>query len=524
MWWSCRALLLAAAAAETLQQVSLGTHGSQESQDSRLHRAASLRCEDLRDDCNEVVGPLLENCGQDPSDVLMKCMKSCGACDYATLVEEAMQCADTNAECASWAASGECQTNPRYMLSHCTTSCGTCESKREGCKRLNSTAPMAIPGGMHAMFERALTAFPEYQPTALSRPSPGTDDAPWVLQFENLLTEDQAMAMIAACPPKGWSASLAGDQLSPVRTSTQCWCDEGGGCMRAEAVHDLTMRMLNVTMLPYENAEYFQVLKYEVGQFYRQHHDQQSAHWTPQGVRLFTFFVYLSDVEEGGGTRFTDLGITVKPKLGRGILWPSVQDGNLRDSDRRTHHEALPVVKGVKYAANLWQHCEPKLDHSSKAHVLPLYHSSKASGHLATCARSIRLQDSLAKWPMCLPGQELQPCMRCVGKRDSPNQSSLGTGRDTVLDTVLDAPLIERGPRDGWAVRVLVRTVDVASLRGSEEQEVGRPQRSPGLTEAGGPTRRCRPVGVRGSVYHCDMYHFQIIGRMGASNVEHKFF
>jgi hypothetical protein len=221
---------------------------------------------------------------------------------------------------------------------------------------------MAIPGGMHAMFERALTAFPEYQPTALSRPSPGTDDAPWVLQFENLLTEDQAMAMIAACPPKGWSASLAGDQLSPVRTSTQCWCDEGGGCMRAEAVHDLTMRMLNVTMLPYENAEYFQVLKYEVGQFYRQHHDQQSAHWTPQGVRLFTFFVYLSDLEEGGGTRFTDLGITVTPKLGRGILWPSVQDGNLRDSDRRTHHEALPVVKGVKYAANLWQHCEPKLE------------------------------------------------------------------------------------------------------------------------------------------------------------------
>ena len=31
-----------------------------------------------------------------------------------------------------------------------------------------------------------------------------------------------------------------------------------------------------------------QVLKYEKGQFYRQHHDQQSAHWTPQGVRLYT--------------------------------------------------------------------------------------------------------------------------------------------------------------------------------------------------------------------------------------------
>jgi len=166
--------------------------------------------------------------------------------------------------------------------------------------------------------------------------------------------------MVGACP--NLERSLAGDQLSPVRTSTQCWCDEKiqpatqSACMRNEIVHDLTLRMLNVTRLPYENAEYFQVLKYEPGQFYKVHHDQQSGHWTPQGARLFTFFVYLSDVESGGGTRFTNLDVTVTPKVGRGILWPSVKDTTLRDTDSRTHHEALPVVSGVKYAANLWQH------------------------------------------------------------------------------------------------------------------------------------------------------------------------
>ena len=73
-------------------------------------------------------------------------------------------------------------------------------------------------------------------------------------------------------------------------------------------------------------------------------------------MRLYTFFVYLSEVAEGGGTRFTRAGITVTPKLGRGILWPSVLARDLRTSDRRTNHEALPVAKGVKYAANLWQH------------------------------------------------------------------------------------------------------------------------------------------------------------------------
>ena len=108
--------------------------------------------------------------------------------------------------------------------------------------------------------------------------------------------------------------------------------------------------------IPMDHAEPMQVLRYETGQFYKVHHDQQTAHWTPQGVRLYTFFLYLSDVEAGGGTRFTDLGITVTPKLGRGILWPSVFGSDLNKSDKRTNHEALPVEKGVKYAANLWQH------------------------------------------------------------------------------------------------------------------------------------------------------------------------
>ena len=53
----------------------------------------------------------------------------------------------------------------------------------------------------------------------------------------------------------------------------------------------LKLHMIGVgrdARLRQENAEYMQVLKYEKGQFYRQHHDQQSAHWTPQGVRLYT--------------------------------------------------------------------------------------------------------------------------------------------------------------------------------------------------------------------------------------------
>ena len=247
------------------------------------------------------------------------------------------------------------------------------------------------------------------------------------LQFEDLLSEAEADAMIDRCrnfgkfersqvlqpplmlPPPSYTplrcctplaalhplscytplrCSQAGDQISTVRTSTQCWCDDNDDCLANPAVRALTDRMMNVTRLPYNNAEYFQILQYHEGQFYKTHHDQQTAFWTPQacaphahpmrtpcaprahrlctvcapsvhrlqGVRVYTFFVYLSDVEQGGGTRFTDLGITVTPKRGRGILWPSVLTNNLNEGDMRTHHEALPVEKGVKHAANLWQH------------------------------------------------------------------------------------------------------------------------------------------------------------------------
>lgn len=67
-----------------------------------------------------------------------------------------------------------------------------------------------------------------------------------------------------------------------------------------------------------------------------------------------TVFLYLNDVEEGGGTRFTDLDITIMPKRGRVVVWPSVLDHALLLMEPKTHHEALPVIKGVKYGANAW--------------------------------------------------------------------------------------------------------------------------------------------------------------------------
>jgi prolyl 4-hydroxylase len=72
---------------------------------------------------------------------------------------------------------------------------------------------------------------------------------------------------------------------------------------------------------------------------------------------MLTLYLYLSDVEAGGGTNFDKLGITVTPKLGRVLLWPSVLNDEPNEQDERTTHQALPVEKGLKYGTYGYMTC-----------------------------------------------------------------------------------------------------------------------------------------------------------------------
>ena len=64
---------------------------------------------------------------------------------------------------------------------------------------------------------------------------------------------------------------------------------------------------------------------------------------------MLTVYIYLNNVPAGGGTKFSDLDLTVMPQQGRVIIWPSVLNANTTAEDLRTFHEALPVEKGFKY-------------------------------------------------------------------------------------------------------------------------------------------------------------------------------
>ena len=133
----------------------------------------------------------------------------------------------------------------------------------------------------------------------------------------------------------------------------------GDDARRLAEVSDPT-RIEQVSGVPQDNYESLQLLQYEVGQYYKTHHDMSAAREYPDGPRILTFFLYLSDVDEGGKTNFPragpDGGIKVRPVKGSAVLWPSVLNEDPIEMDQRTYHAALPVIKGNKYAANHWLH------------------------------------------------------------------------------------------------------------------------------------------------------------------------
>ena len=63
--------------------------------------------------------------------------------------------------------------------------------------------------------------------------------------------------------------------------------------------------------------------------------------------RLFAFMTYLNDVEDGGETKFSHYGISIKPEIGKTIIWPA----------EWTHaHSGEILNSGKKYIVTGWLH------------------------------------------------------------------------------------------------------------------------------------------------------------------------
>jgi len=100
----------------------------------------------------------------------------------------------------------------------------------------------------------------------------------------------------------------------------------------------------------FKSYEPVQFLGYPIGGHYKSHNDGENFNYeTRQWERLMerdvSFLFYLNDQYGGGELEFTDLGLTIKPKKGMMIAFPSYKD---------FAHKVHPVTWGHRYSLVSW--------------------------------------------------------------------------------------------------------------------------------------------------------------------------
>lgn len=104
-----------------------------------------------------------------------------------------------------------------------------------------------------------------------------------------------------------------------------------------------------------KNIEPTQFLSYPVGGHYIEHNDSETfenGRWKRIANRDISIILYLNHDYTGGELEFTQLGLTIKPKTGMMIAFPSYNE---------FAHKVHPVISGIRYSLVAWLETEKKI-------------------------------------------------------------------------------------------------------------------------------------------------------------------
>ena len=141
------------------------------------------------------------------------------------------------------------------------------------------------------------------------------------------------------------------------RTYSSTVCEES--CQEERVVESLLERIQQVTGIPPQNAQDFELRRYEQGQEKLLEHDYEEFELKrPQGVRIATVHVFLSeaDTDEGGAIRIPSLDATVLPKKGRAVIWSNVLSEDPDAMDPRMQYSIEAPTQGTQYSATVYLH------------------------------------------------------------------------------------------------------------------------------------------------------------------------
>eukprot|EP00884_Botryococcus_braunii_P009280 jgi/Botrbrau1/18353/Bobra.0179s0078.1 len=303
-----------------------------------------------------------------------------------------------------------------------------------------------------------IESLPGWQADTYHPPSAQRKESPWmevlnaearIFLYHNFLAPEEADHIISLAAPALTRSDVVdtdtGKEVeSQVRTSRGTFLSRG----QDKVVKDIEERIARWTLLPVGNGEGLQVLRYENGQHYDGHFDYffHEGGTSNGGNRYATVLMYLADTEEGGETTFPNVPapnginegfsecarytLAAKPRKGDAILFHSMQPNG--DLERRSLHEACPVLKGVKWSAAKWIH----VGHYAMGNEKPQEVLVKSQVVGKEVAPGVFCKDQN---PSCFSWSEAGECKKnsgfMVGTARSPGACLASCGRCDLLTT-----------------------------------------------------------------------------------------
>lgn len=202
---------------------------------------------------------------------------------------------------------------------------------------------------------RAMAIDADGRPFA-SPPSRTISHSPDVRLIPALFTPDECLHVARTAAPLMEPARVVDPKSGrmiphPVRTSDNA--------VIGPAQEDLVIRALNARIAATsgtatEQGEPLTVLRYGPGQQYRPHHDAIAGAINQRG---WTMLVYLNEGYRGGETLFTAHGLSVRGKIGDGLLFRNTDAAGRPDPGAQ--HAGQPVTAGNKWLCTRWIRLAP---------------------------------------------------------------------------------------------------------------------------------------------------------------------
>lgn len=186
-----------------------------------------------------------------------------------------------------------------------------------------------------------------------------------IVYYDNFLSASECEQALEELDSSFWQPSLTytpdenqvyHDILTDFRkseTAQQSWF----GKKLNKWLQKVESRLQNLYPLNPIHLENWQATRYPKKGMFDYHVD--AGYWKDHhaGERIYTFLLYLTSPEKGGGTHFRALDKYVDAKAGRLLVWNNLFENG--EANHQMIHSSTPLLKGEKITLVTWLRVKP---------------------------------------------------------------------------------------------------------------------------------------------------------------------